>query len=93
MDKIIVKNLKIFAYHGVNPEEKQNGQNFVFVSVGFAGIIRLVVFHTLLPPVHPFSFGLFRRTYAARAFSLHFLFRIDYMPPAATLYQFNINAR
>ncbi len=30
MDKIIVRNLKIFAYHGVNPEEKENGQNFVF---------------------------------------------------------------
>lgn len=30
MDKIIVKNLKIFAYHGVNPEEKADGQNFVF---------------------------------------------------------------
>lgn len=30
MDKIIVKNLKIFAYHGVNPEEKEDGQNFVF---------------------------------------------------------------
>ncbi len=29
MDKITVKNLKIFAYHGVNPEEKENGQNFV----------------------------------------------------------------
>lgn len=29
MDKIIVKNLKIFAYHGVNPEEKEDGQNFV----------------------------------------------------------------
>lgn len=30
MDKIIVKNLKIFAFHGVNPEEKEDGQNFVF---------------------------------------------------------------
>lgn len=29
MDKILVRNLKIFAYHGVNPEEKENGQNFV----------------------------------------------------------------
>ena len=29
MDKIIVKGLKIFAYHGVNPEEKANGQNFI----------------------------------------------------------------
>ncbi len=30
MDKIIVKDLKIFAYHGVNPEEKESGQNFIF---------------------------------------------------------------
>lgn len=30
MDKILVRNLKIFAYHGVNPEEKADGQNFVF---------------------------------------------------------------
>lgn len=30
MDKIIVKNLKVFAYHGVNPEEKIDGQNFIF---------------------------------------------------------------
>lgn len=28
MDKIIVRGLKIFAYHGVNPEEKVNGQTF-----------------------------------------------------------------
>ncbi len=30
MDKILIKDLKIFAYHGVNPEEKENGQFFVF---------------------------------------------------------------
>lgn len=30
MDKIIIKNLKLFCYHGVNPEEKIDGQNFVF---------------------------------------------------------------
>ena len=30
MDKILIRNLKIFAYHGVNPEEKVDGQNFVF---------------------------------------------------------------
>ena len=29
MDKIIVQDLRIFAYHGVNPEEKENGQTFV----------------------------------------------------------------
>ncbi len=29
MDKILVKGLKLFAYHGVNPEEKENGQNFI----------------------------------------------------------------
>lgn len=26
---LIIKNLKIFAYHGVNKEEKINGQNFI----------------------------------------------------------------
>ena len=30
MDKIIIKDLKLFAYHGVNEEEKITGQNFVF---------------------------------------------------------------
>ncbi len=29
MDKITVKGLKLFAYHGVNPEEKENGQSFI----------------------------------------------------------------
>ncbi len=29
MDKIIIKDLKLFSYHGVNPEEKEQGQNFV----------------------------------------------------------------
>ena len=29
MDKIIIKGLKVFAYHGVNPEEKAYGQNFI----------------------------------------------------------------
>ncbi len=28
MDKIIINNLHIYAYHGVNPEEKEEGQNF-----------------------------------------------------------------
>lgn len=30
MDKILIRDLKIFAYHGVNPEEKEQGQDFVF---------------------------------------------------------------
>jgi len=29
LDKVILKGLEIFAYHGVNPEEKENGQRFV----------------------------------------------------------------
>ena len=29
MDKIIIKGLKLYAYHGVNPEEKAEGQMFV----------------------------------------------------------------
>ncbi len=28
MDSIFIKGLKVFAYHGCNDEEKQNGQNF-----------------------------------------------------------------
>lgn len=28
MDKIIIKDLHLFAYHGVNKEEKTKGQNF-----------------------------------------------------------------
>ena len=29
METIRIKGLEIFAYHGVNPEEKENGQKFV----------------------------------------------------------------
>lgn len=28
MDKILIRDLTLFAYHGVNPEEKENGQHF-----------------------------------------------------------------
>jgi len=28
MDKILLRNMKFFAYHGVLPEEQANGQNF-----------------------------------------------------------------
>ena len=33
MDKILIRNLKIFAYHGVLEEEKANGQYFIFAFV------------------------------------------------------------
>ncbi len=29
MDKILIKGLTVFAYHGVNPEEQEQGQHFV----------------------------------------------------------------
>ena len=29
MEKIYIKGLEIFAFHGVNPEEKENGQKFI----------------------------------------------------------------
>lgn len=38
MDKILIRNLKIFAYHGVNPEEKTDGQNFIFDIDAFVDI-------------------------------------------------------
>lgn len=30
MDKILIRELKIYAYHGVHPEEKEQGQSFIF---------------------------------------------------------------
>jgi len=38
LDKINIKNLEIFAYHGVLPEEKQNGQTFYVSAVLFVDI-------------------------------------------------------
>ena len=29
MDEIWIRGLRVFAYHGVNPEEKRDGQNFI----------------------------------------------------------------
>ena len=29
MDKIMINGLRVFAYHGVNAEEKENGQHFI----------------------------------------------------------------
>lgn len=29
MDKILIRGLRVFSYHGVNPEEKEKGQPFV----------------------------------------------------------------
>lgn len=38
MDKILIRNLKIFAYHGVHGYEKENGQNFIFDIDAFVDI-------------------------------------------------------
>ena len=38
MDKILVRGLKVFAYHGVNPEEKRDGQNFVLDITAFVDL-------------------------------------------------------
>ncbi len=35
MDKIIIKGLKVYAHHGVNPEEKEFGQNFILDITAF----------------------------------------------------------
>ena len=29
MDKIVIKGMRVYAYHGVNPEEKEKGQPFI----------------------------------------------------------------
>lgn len=38
MDKILIRNLKIFAHHGVLDEEKANGQYFIFDIDAFVDI-------------------------------------------------------
>ena len=41
MDKILIKNLKVYAYHGVNDEEKQNGQIFMIdVKLKFKNLLQ-----------------------------------------------------
>lgn len=40
MDKIIIKGLKVFAYHGVNPEEKRDGQQFVLDVTLYLSLLR-----------------------------------------------------
>ena len=40
MDEIIIKGLKIFAYHGVNPEETENGQEFELDITMFADLTK-----------------------------------------------------
>jgi dihydroneopterin aldolase len=40
LDKIIIKGLKIFAYHGVNPEEKRDGQSFELDVTLYASLLR-----------------------------------------------------
>ncbi len=38
MEKILIKGLEIFAYHGVNPEEKTDGQKFILDITLFADL-------------------------------------------------------
>ena len=40
MDKIIINGLKVFAYHGVNPEEKRDGQTFELDIVLYLPLLR-----------------------------------------------------
>lgn len=47
MDKISIKGLKLFAYHGVNLEEKENGQNFVIDLDYYVNIARACQMDTL----------------------------------------------
>lgn len=40
MDKIIITDLKLFGYHGVNPEEKRDGQSFYLDITAFLDLSR-----------------------------------------------------
>lgn len=47
MDKISIKGLKLYAYHGVNPEEKQDGQNYIIDLDYYLNIARACSMDTL----------------------------------------------
>lgn len=40
MDKIIINGLEIFAFHGVNPEEKVMGQKFILDITAYTDLAR-----------------------------------------------------
>jgi len=40
LDKIIIKGLRVFAYHGVNPEEKRDGQTFEIDITLYVSLLR-----------------------------------------------------
>ena len=40
MDRIYIRGLEIFAYHGVNPEEKRDGQTFILDVTLYADLSR-----------------------------------------------------
>lgn len=40
MDRIYIKGLELFAYHGVNPEEKRDGQTFLLDITLYADLSR-----------------------------------------------------
>ena len=43
LDKVILKGLELFAFHGVNPEEKENGQRFVIDIAAEADVYTLIL--------------------------------------------------
>lgn len=40
MDQILIQGLRLYAYHGVNPEEKRDGQPFELDIAAFADLSR-----------------------------------------------------
>lgn len=40
MDKIFINGLQLFAYHGVNPEEKEDGQMFSLDIICYLSLVR-----------------------------------------------------
>ena len=47
LDRISIKNLKVYAYHGVLPEEKRNGQYF-YLDIGLYGDFTMACLHDSL---------------------------------------------
>ena len=69
METIRIKGLEIFAYHGVNPEEKENGQKFILDIAMQADISRAAQTDDLNETV---NYAAVRKTVRRRWYAMRF---------------------
>ncbi|MCC8022775.1 MAG: dihydroneopterin aldolase [Clostridiales bacterium] len=71
MDKIIIKDLCVHAFHGVNPEEREKGQPFIFTITCYLDLSRAAASDAVEDTVsYAQVIKLVKRTATARANNL-----------------------